>query len=86
VRWTRNSDHLVAILDHGYEARRMIRKRSTGPLSHFCQRSGGYGIYAIRLSMVWQAAGRVLIQLAGSRASSASGAGWCMSFSKTHSK
>jgi transposase-like protein len=27
-------------------------KRSTEPLSHFCQRSGGYGIYATRLSMV----------------------------------
>ena len=28
------------------------RKRSTEHLSHFCQMSGGYGIYATRLSMV----------------------------------
>ena len=28
------------------------RKRSTEPLSHFCQSSGGYGIYATRLSIV----------------------------------
>ena len=27
-------------------------KRSTEPLSHFCQSSGGYGIYATRLSIV----------------------------------
>jgi hypothetical protein len=27
-------------------------KRSTEHLSHFCQSSGGYGIYATRLSMV----------------------------------
>jgi hypothetical protein len=45
------------------------RKRSTEHLSHFCQRSGDSGIYATRLSMVWQAAGRVLIQLTGSKAS-----------------
>jgi GNAT superfamily N-acetyltransferase len=32
-------------------------KRSTEHLWHFCQRSGGSGIYATRLSMVWQAAG-----------------------------
>jgi hypothetical protein len=30
----------------------MRRKRSTEHLSHFCQRSGGSGIYAARLSMV----------------------------------
>jgi hypothetical protein len=36
-------------------------KRSTEPLSHFRQSSGGYGIYATRLSMVWLAAGRVLM-------------------------
>jgi L-arabinose isomerase len=28
------------------------RKRSTEHLSHFCQRFGGYGIYATRLSIV----------------------------------
>jgi hypothetical protein len=61
-------------------------KRLTEHLSHFCQRSGGSGIYATRLSMVWQAAGRVLSQLAGRRFSSSSGAGLCISFSKTHSK
>ena len=33
-------------------ARLLVRKRSTEHLSHFCQRSGGYGIYATRLSMV----------------------------------
>jgi type I restriction enzyme M protein len=27
-------------------------KRSTEPLSHFCHSSGGYGIYATRLSIV----------------------------------
>jgi nitrate/nitrite transport system ATP-binding protein len=62
------------------------RKRLTEHLSHFRQRSGGSGIYATRLSMVWQAAGRVLSQLAGRRFSSSSGAGLCISFSKTHSK
>jgi hypothetical protein len=64
----------------------LICKRLTEHLSHFCQRSGGSGIYATRLSMVWQAAGRVLSQLAGRRFSSSSGAGLCISFSKTHSK
>jgi len=33
-------------------------------LWHFCQRSGGSGIYATWLSMVWQAAGRLLSRLA----------------------
>ena len=32
--------------------RQSLCKRSTEHLSHFCQRSGGYGIYATRLSMV----------------------------------
>ena len=30
----------------------LVRKRSTEHLLHFCQSSGGYGIYATRLSMV----------------------------------
>lgn len=66
-------------------------KRSTEHLWHFCERSGGSGCYATSLSRIWRAAGRVLTQLTGrsaarSSAESSSGAGMCMSFSKTHSK
>ena len=42
-------------------------KRSTEHLWHRCQRPGGSGIYATRLSMVWRAAGRFSSQLAGRR-------------------
>jgi hypothetical protein len=62
------------------------RKRSTEHLWHFCQSSGTSGIYATRLSMVWQAAGRALIQLTGSRALWSPAGGLCISFSMTHSK
>jgi transposase-like protein len=35
----------------GFDIHPVQGKRSTEHLSHFCQRSGGYGIYATRLSM-----------------------------------
>lgn len=42
-------DHNPTLVQHYYEGN---GKRSTEHLSHFCQSSGGYGIYATRLSMV----------------------------------
>jgi hypothetical protein len=62
------------------------RKRLTEHLSHFCESSGCYGIYATSLWFRDGADSRVLSQLTGSSDSCSSGAGLCMSFSNTHSK
>ena len=57
---TRVDPETAAVLDEGVEDGGFFSgvfgsdegKRSTEHLSHFCQRSGPYGIYATRLSMV----------------------------------
>jgi hypothetical protein len=43
---------IILILQGVDDSRLERSKRSTEHLSHFCQRFGGYGIYATRLSIV----------------------------------